>query len=66
MLRAGEFRADKVQYEDGIGCCIWKLFPDGDEDVGICFDFAYDDIDDILDLLHGLKEIPAETIHQDS
>ena len=65
MLRAGEFRADKVQYEDGIGCCIWELFSE-DENTGTCFDFAYDDIDDILDLLHGLKEIPAETIHQDS
>ena len=30
---------------------------DLDEDTGTCFDFAYDDIDDILYLLNKLKEI---------
>ena len=60
MLKAGEFRAEKIEYEDGIGCCIWEILPGGDEDCGLAWDFAYDDLDDILHLLNGLKEIPAE------
>jgi len=57
MLRKGEFRADKVEYEDGIGCCIWRLFPDSDdEEIGMCWDFAYDELDDILFVLNGLKD----------
>jgi len=61
LLKKSEFRAEKIEYEDGIGCCIWRLFPNSDnEDIGHCWDFAYDDIDDILYLLNELKEIPAE------
>ena len=52
------FRADKVKYKDGVGCCIWQPFPE-DEEIGICMDISADQIDDLIELLIQLKEIPA-------
>lgn len=62
MIKTGRLRGDKIQYEDGIGCCIW--YPMGTdkelEGMGICFDLSYDDIDDLITLLQTLKTIEAE------
>ena len=62
MLKQGPLRAVKIEYADGIGCCIWYPFPDDKDDEGIeiCFDFSFDDIDDMIGLLQQLKEAPAE------
>lgn len=62
-IRSKKFRADKVQYPDGIGCCIWHPLP-GDEDTGLAWDFAYDDIDELILLLYDLKAMPAD-IYED-
>lgn len=81
--KRGKLRGDKVEYEDGIGCCIWyPLFPteeekaaaaynegiDGldDEDTGICFDFSFDDIDDMIALLQDLKTAEPDIFKDDS
>jgi hypothetical protein len=49
MVRSGKYRAEKVRYPDGVGCCFWKLFKDGseDEDGGLCFDFPIEDLADL-------------------
>lgn len=64
IYREGSLRADKVQYKDGIGCCIWYPIEEKEksemEDCGICFDFAYEDIDDLIKLLKKLKKVKAE------
>lgn len=58
--KRGRLRGDKVQYPDGIGCCIWYPFSElvddsDDEDTGLCWDFEFDDIDDLISLLQELK-----------
>jgi len=63
-IRSKTFCADKVQYPDGIGCCIWHPFP-GDEEHGLAWDFAYDDIDELIALLYDLKAMPAD-IYEDT
>ena len=62
MLKSGNLRGEKVKYEDGIGCCIWYPFqPEGeDEEMGMCFDFDYNDIDDLMKLLQDLKAVEPE------
>ena len=60
MLRRGNLRAEKVQYGDGIGCCIWRPFKGSSGDMGSCWDFALDELDDILALLTELRDAPAE------
>ena len=63
--RQGKLRADKVSYKDGVGCCVWYPFPDGDdEDTGICFDFSYEDIDDIILLLQHLKLVAPDVYEE--
>jgi len=58
MHKQGKFRGDKVSYPDGEGCCIWTPI-DENEDSGICFDFAAEDIDDMIYLLIALREADA-------
>ena len=58
-LKIGNICGDKVEFEDGIGCCIWYPFDD-DEDSGCCWDFAFEDIDDLIELLKQLKDMKAE------
>ena len=48
MLKSGNYRGEKVLYPDGIGCCIWLVIDPDDEDVGLAFDFPFDDIDDLI------------------
>lgn len=59
MIKQGNFRGEKVSYPDGIGCCIWIPI-DEEEDTGICFDFAAEDLDDLIYLLIALREADAE------
>jgi hypothetical protein len=54
ILKRGKLRADKVQYRDGVGCCVWYPFP-GDDEEGTCFDFSASDIDDFIALLQDLN-----------
>jgi len=59
-VKQGPFRGDKIEYKDGIGCCIWVPFDDDDDsddsdDNGVAFDFSYDDIDELISLLRKLK-----------
>jgi hypothetical protein len=57
----GIFRADKVQYEDGIGCCVWYPAGNGDdENMGLCWDFGFSNIDELINLLKILKHVEAE------
>ena len=62
MLRRGDLRAEKIEYPDGIGCCIWQICPDitDDEGFGVCWDFEFELLDDIIALLIELKDAPAE------
>ena len=60
-IAKGKLRGQKCEYKDGVGCCIW--YPLGnDEDVGVCFDFNYEDIDDLIALLKELKEVPIDKL----
>jgi hypothetical protein len=69
-IKAGVFRGDKIQYPDGIGCCVWvpfpatDEFPEPDEGMGICFDFSFEDIDDLIELLGKLKDAKANKVDE--
>lgn len=58
-IKVGKICGDKIEFEDGIGCCIWYPFKD-DEDSGCCWDFGFEDIDDLIELLKQLKDKKAE------
>lgn len=59
--KQGNLRGEKIEYKDGIGCCVWYPFKDGeDEDMGICFDFSFSDIEDFIALLNTLKEADTD------
>ena len=55
MKRIGKFAVEKVKYKDGLGCCIWYINDEKHPDSGLCWDFAYEDLDTILILLTSLK-----------
>ena len=68
MLRRGDLRAEKIEYPDGIGCCIWHIFPGAegdDEEMGIGWDFSFEQIDDLISMLEELRDVPAE-VYNDS
>lgn len=66
MIKRNDLRAEKVAYPDGIGCCIWRLFSGTEEEgVGICWDFSYDELDDIIALLEELKTVEPEEYKED-
>lgn len=65
--RQGNLRADKILYKDGIGCCVWYPFPDEkSDDMGLCFDFSYDDLDDFIALLQKLKAVMPDVFVDDT
>ncbi|HBD93201.1 MAG TPA: hypothetical protein DC057_03420 [Spirochaetia bacterium] len=64
MLKSGKYRGEKVLYPDGIGCCIW-LPLDEYEDTGLAFDFSYDDIDDIINMLQLIRGVEPEIYKED-
>ena len=69
IYRRGKLSADKVTYKDGVGCCVWYLWPDpespDEEDMGMCFDFSAEDLDDFIALLQDLKEATPD-IYKDT
>lgn len=66
MLRKGKLRAEKIEYPDGVSCCVWRPFAGGDEDTGLCWDFPADELDDLIALLEQLRDAPAEEYDRDS
>jgi hypothetical protein len=65
---SGSLRIEKTQYPDGVGGSIWIVFNDDDveDTTGICWDFSYDQIDDVIGLLQKLKETPIENIYKEN
>jgi len=66
--KKGNLRADKVKHDDGTSCCLWYPFPGAEgeeEDSGICFDFYYEDIDDMIALLQELKTVEPDVFVKD-
>ena len=64
MLSQGLYRADKIQYSGGVSCCVWRPFwppRPGDEHIGLCFDFPFGDLEDLITLLEALRSAPVET-----
>lgn len=55
MIKHGKLRADKILYEDGVGCTVWYPFGEECEEMGLCFDFALEDIADFIELLEKVK-----------
>ena len=53
-IRVGKYCAEKYKYPDGVGCTIWYAKH------GLCFDFEEKDIDDLIELLGRLKDLPAQ------
>jgi hypothetical protein len=67
MLKSGNLRGDVIQYLDGIGCCIWyPLIEGADEEIGICFDFSMDDLDDLIALLQEMKITEPELFEDEN
>jgi hypothetical protein len=56
-IKKGRFCAEKVQYPDGIGGCIWCIINKKTPDTGLCWDFDYKDLDLIIGLLKELKTL---------
>lgn len=61
---SGKFKADKIQYPDGIGCCIWVPYPDLPE-CGMCFDFSASDIPELITMLQELQTIEPEEFKEE-
>jgi hypothetical protein len=57
--KSGQYRGEKVRYPDGVGCCVWRVFPGEDEGLGVAIDFLPEDIDDLIALLQTLKGAEA-------
>ncbi len=53
-IRHGGLCGEKVKFKDGISYCIWHPF-EGDEDTGVCWDFAEEEFDDLIQLLMKLN-----------
>jgi len=63
MVKSGLYRAEKVRYPDGVGCCFWKLFKDAtddDEGAGLCFDFPIEDLGNLKEIVVGLEKEPEK------
>jgi hypothetical protein len=60
MIKVGNLRAHKTEYVNGVRCCI--LYPLGydDKGSGICFDFAFDDIGNLIEIMTLLKDAPID------
>jgi hypothetical protein len=69
MIRRGDLRADKTQYPDGTGCCIWRVFPGhdtgDDEGMGVCWDFPWEELDDIVAMLGELRDAPVDNVYEE-
>ena len=55
MIKSGNLRGSKIEYQAGIGYCVWYPISDEREDMGLCFDFPDEDISDLIKLLYKLK-----------
>lgn len=65
--KVGRLYGEKIEYSDGIGCCVWQPLPDDPdpESGGTCWDFSFENIDDLIKLLNELKEAPADIFEED-
>ena len=64
MVKQGSVCGNKIRWPDGVAYCIWHPFAEY-EDAGICWDFAEEQIDDVITLLQKLKATEAEERHED-
>ena len=63
MLSQGRFRAEKWQSDGKAVCTVWRPFvvlDNEDDDVGPCFDFSPDELDDLIAILTALKDAPID------
>jgi hypothetical protein len=71
IYKSGEIRGDKIQYKEGVGCCIWQRFPNTDaddkdaEDAGLCWDFKGDELKDVLSVLNQLDTAEPDVYKPD-
>lgn len=61
-IKVGRLRGNKTEYRGEEMCCVWFPLNGKDDDLGICFDFLPEDIDDFIALLQKLKEMEAKQI----
>lgn len=63
IYKQGNVRGTKIEYQGKVNCCIWYPFPgDRDDDCGMCWDFSFEDIDDLIFLLQHLKRTPVDSV----
>jgi len=55
---SGKIGGEKINYPDGVGCCIWVKFDE--EDGGHCFDFSGEQLPDIKSVIEQLINAEAE------
>jgi len=60
LIKKGNFRLSKVQYPDGIGCCVWTPLDEEDDSCGVCYDFDFDEIDDLIQIIREAKTLTAD------
>jgi len=69
LISSGKLRGDKVLYPEGVWGCVWyPLFDeDGKDDTspGLCFNFAFEDIDDLINILQQMKTAEPE-VYEDA
>ena len=59
-IKVGRLKGEKKTFPDGVGCCVWFPLVGEDDDMGICFDFLPEDIDDFIVLLQRLRDMEPE------
>jgi len=66
MLRQGNLRADKIEYGKSgeTWCCLWTPSV-WDEDVGHCYDFPFEELENAIALLQELRTAEAVVIEEE-
>lgn len=64
MLRRGNLRAEKTEYEGEFWCCLWTPAPWG-EDAGHCWDFKFEELENAIALLQELRTAEAVVLGEE-
>lgn len=63
VIKHGNLRGEKYAGIDGdVWGCVWYPIDDDndDEEEGMCFDFDFTDVDDLIQLLEEMKKTKVE------
>jgi len=60
LLKSGKLRGKKVRYPDGVGISFWEIIDEKDEECGIGFDIAEENLGDLEKLISQFRKVEPE------